>query len=263
MDNTFAAQTLHCYPPAPALRGLVSHYWLSRDSGGGRHRVLPDGCVDLVLRLCDGDGAWHAFGTSTRPLDVPVDPGSVYFGIRFQPGQSRHFLPVPGRLLTDTAQPLARPAGLRAERLAERIASRDPAVAMDRLLSQWLAGQPPQPRRLDGALALLSRSAPGVSVSALAARLNLSRRQLERDFVEWVGVPPKVFMGIRRSQRAMALLGDPSRAAPLADIALTTGYADQSHMTRELKRYLGVTPGAPRLPAHDVAFIQAQAAAPT
>jgi len=33
MDNTFAAQTLHCYPPAPALRGLVSHYWLSRDGG--------------------------------------------------------------------------------------------------------------------------------------------------------------------------------------------------------------------------------------
>ena len=48
MDTTFAAQTLHCYPPAPALRGLVSHYWLSRDGGGDRHRVLPDGCVDLV-----------------------------------------------------------------------------------------------------------------------------------------------------------------------------------------------------------------------
>ena len=212
MDTTFAAQTLHCYPPAPALRGLVSHYWLSRDGGGDRHRVLPDGCVDLVLRLRDGDGEWQAFGTSTRPSDVPVDPGCVYFGIRFQPGQSRHFLPVPGRLLTDTAQPLARPAGLRAERLAELIAGRAPVLAVDRLLSQWLAGQPPQPRRLDGALALLSR---------------------------------------------------PSPAAPLADIALAAGYADQSHMTRELKRYLGVTPGAPRLPVHDVAFIQEQARAPT
>ena len=263
MDTTFAAQTLHCYPPAPALRGLVSHYWLSRDGGGDRHRVLPDGCVDLVLRLRDGDGAWQAFGTSTRPSDVPVEPGCVYFGIRFQPGQSRHFLPLPGRLLTDTAQPLARPADLSAERLAELIARPDPAFAVDRLLSRWLAGQPPQPRRLDGALALLSRAAPGVSVTALSARLNLSRRQLERDFLEWVGVPPKVFMGIRRSQQALALLSRPSPAAPLADIALAAGYADQSHMTRELKRYLGVTPGAPRLPMHDVAFIQEQARAPT
>ena len=82
MDTSFAAQTLHCYPPAPSLRGLVSHYWLSRDGGGDRHRVLPDGCVDLVLRLRDGDGAWQAFGTSTRPLDVPVDAGCIYFGIR-------------------------------------------------------------------------------------------------------------------------------------------------------------------------------------
>ena len=120
MDHTLAAKTLQCYPPAPALRGLVSHYWLSR-GGGDRHRVLPDGCVDLVLRLRGGDGEWQAFGTSTGPLDVPVDPGSLYFGIRFQPGQSRHFLPMPGRLLTDTARPLVRPAGLRADRLAERI----------------------------------------------------------------------------------------------------------------------------------------------
>ena len=263
MDTTFAAQTLHCYPPAPALRGLVSHYWLSRDGGGDRHRVLPDGCVDLVLRLHGGDGEWQAFGTSTRPLDVPVDPGGIYFGIRFQPGQSRHFLPLPGRLLTDTAQPLARPADLSAERLAELIARPDPAFAVDRLLSRWLAGQPPQPRRLDGALALLSRAAPGVTVTALSARLNLSRRQLERDFLEWVGVPPKLFMGIRRSQQALALLSRPSPAAPLADIALAAGYTDQSHMTRELKRYLGITPGAPRLPMHDVAFIQEQARAPT
>lgn len=262
MDETFVASTLQRYPPAPALRGLVSHYWLSRDGGAASHTVLPDGCVDLVLRLENGNGAWQAFGTSTRPLRVPVDPGCVYFGIRFQPGQSRHFLPVPGRLLTDTAQPLFQPAGLQAERLAELITGRNPALAVERLLLQWLAGQPPRSKRLDGALALLSRSDPGVSVTALAARLNLSRRQLERDFVEWVGVPPKVFMGIRRSQRAMALLSRPPLASPLADIALAAGYADQSHMTRELKRYLGITPGAPRLPGHDVAFIQEQSTSP-
>lgn len=262
MDNTFAAPTLHCYPPAPALRRLVSHYWLSRDGGGDRHRVLPDGCVDLVLRLDDGDGAWQAFGTSTRPLDVPVEPGCGYVGIRFQPGQSRHFLPLPGRLLTNTAQPLARPANLEAEHCRALVARPNPAPALDALLCDWLAGQTPRTARIDGALTLLgARGAPS-GVTALAERLNLSRRQLERDFLEWVGVPPKVFMAIRRSQRALALLSGPSRAAPLADIALVAGYADQSHMTRELKRYLGITPGAPRLPLHDVAFIQEQAGTP-
>lgn len=262
MDDTFAAPALQCFPPAPALRGLVSHYWLSRGGGAGSHTVLPDGCVDLVLRLRDGAGAWQAFGTSTRPVLVPVDPGSVYFGIRFQPGQSRHFLPVPGRLLTDSAHPMARPANLEAERLCALLALPDPAPALDALLCDWLAGRTPRPMRLDGALALLGSPDAPRGVAALATRLNLSRRQLERDFLEWVGVPPKVFMGIRRSQRAMALLGGRPNAAPLADIALAAGYADQSHMTRELKRYLGVTPGAPRLAAHDVAFIQEQAGAP-
>jgi len=262
MDDTRLSGTLQRFPPAPALRGLVSHYWLSLDGGAGGHTVLPDGCVDLVLRLEHGDGDWSAFGSSTRPATVPVSVASRYFGIRFQPGQSRHFLSVPGRLLTDTVHPLHRPAGLQAGQLAERITAANPARAVDRLLLNWLARQPPARHRLDGALTLLSRPGRVATVTGLAEQLNLSRRQLERDFLEGVGVPPKLFMGIRRSQWAGALLSRRPSGATLADIALSAGYADQSHMTRELKRYLGITPGAPRLATHDVAFIQEQAAWP-
>lgn len=207
MDDTVAANTLEYHRPAPALRGLVSHYWLSRGGGADTHTVLP----------------------------------------------------VPARLLTDTAQPFTRPAGLQAERLG---ALPGPAAELDRLLLDWLIRNPPRPGRLDGALALLASPAAPPGVAALAERLNLSRRQLERDFVEWIGVPPKVFMGIRRSQRVAALLSRPPASTSLADIALSAGYADQSHMTRELKRYLGVTPAAARLPDHDVAFIQEQVSAP-
>ncbi|HXL85773.1 MAG TPA: helix-turn-helix transcriptional regulator, partial [Gemmatimonadaceae bacterium] len=34
--------------------------------------------------------------------------------------------------------------------------------------------------------------------------------------------------------------------APIVEIALAAGYSDQSHLTRECRRYLGVTPAAYR-----------------
>jgi AraC-like DNA-binding protein len=33
---------------------------------------------------------------------------------------------------------------------------------------------------------------------------------------------------------------------PIADVAFTVGYADQAHMTREMRRWFGVTPAAMR-----------------
>ena len=33
---------------------------------------------------------------------------------------------------------------------------------------------------------------------------------------------------------------------PLVDIALSAGYSDQAHLTREMRRWLGLTPGALR-----------------
>jgi AraC-like DNA-binding protein len=46
-------------------------------------------------------------------------------------------------------------------------------------------------------------------------------------------------MGVR-VERARLLL---ARGVPIAQAALDTGFADQSHLTRQFKRFVGVTPG--------------------
>ncbi|MDM5181852.1 AraC family transcriptional regulator [Massilia sp. DJPM01] len=78
-------------------------------------------------------------------------------------------------------------------------------------------------------------------VEELADIANLSRFHFIRRFRKMTGVTPIAFVQARRTSMAKTLLrkgGSPS------SIALMTGFADQSHLTRWLKACYGVTPGA-------------------
>lgn len=77
-------------------------------------------------------------------------------------------------------------------------------------------------------------------VSAVARALGLSERQLERRFLQRVGVTPKRFASLRRFERAVALA---RTSSSLTAAALAAGYYDQSHFIREFRRLVGTSPG--------------------
>lgn len=64
-------------------------------------------------------------------------------------------------------------------------------------------------------------------------------RHLSVQFRREVGLPPSVVAGIFRARHAVSMLTGPDG---LAVVAARAGYSDQSHMTRELRRYTGRTP---------------------
>lgn len=84
---------------------------------------------------------------------------------------------------------------------------------------------------LDGALTL----------EQMAAVAHLSPYHFARQFKAATGVPPHQYVIGRRVERARELLrtGD----QPLAEIALCTGFSDQSQLSHHFKRGVGVTPG--------------------
>jgi AraC-like DNA-binding protein len=104
------------------------------------------------------------------------------------------------------------------------------------------------------ALALLDDAAVAgrpAAIAAVARRLSVSERQLERRFARVVGVSPKQFATLRRFERAIEL----ARGAPsLTEAALAAGYYDQSHFIRDVRRFAGVAPG---VLLGDVGFVQA------
>jgi AraC-like DNA-binding protein len=79
-----------------------------------------------------------------------------------------------------------------------------------------------------------------ISLVSLARLAGMSPFHLAHAFARDVGAPVHVYAEAVRMRRARELLRD---TAPLAEIALELGYADQSHFSRRFKQHRGVTPG--------------------
>lgn len=68
----------------------------------------------------------------------------------------------------------------------------------------------------------------------------LDRFTLARQFRAWLGTSPYRYLTLRRLDQARASMRS---GLSLADAAFASGFADQSHMTRQFKRAYGLTPG--------------------
>lgn len=87
---------------------------------------------------------------------------------------------------------------------------------------------------------LRARFTENVSLEQLAALAELSPFHFIRVFRRQVGLPPHAYLTQVRVNKAKTLL---ALGEPIAQVALETGFADQSHLTKHFKRIVGVTPG--------------------
>jgi AraC-like DNA-binding protein len=74
----------------------------------------------------------------------------------------------------------------------------------------------------------------------LEAVTGLDRYALSRHFRAVFSTSPHRFLVMRRLQRARRLI---ETGEPLAEIAVATGFTDQSHLNRQFKKAYGMTPG--------------------
>lgn len=104
---------------------------------------------------------------------------------------------------------------------------------------------PSEPDWLRETVAIARREYAGsVGLAAVARRVGVHPRHLARRFRELMGCTLGEFVRRRRVEAACRLLRESDDA--LSGIAYQTGFADQSHLTRMVKRYVGTTPSAYR-----------------
>ena len=87
---------------------------------------------------------------------------------------------------------------------------------------------------------LKSNYAENVSLAQLTSITNLSSFYLLRVFRKHVGCPPHEYLTQVRITRARKLL---RKGHSISEVALETGFFDQSHFSRRFKRIVGMSPG--------------------
>ncbi|MFF1530724.1 helix-turn-helix domain-containing protein [Cellulomonas sp. NPDC058312] len=215
--------------PSRLIPGAV--LWTVRDADPGG-RVLPDGCMDLLLV----DGRLLVAGPDTVAHgSAPVRPGARVSGLRLPPGAAPVLLGVPAHALRDDRPELAAVWGDAAAR--SWAATVDGGIdRLERLTADRLAARGGRSREVAAAAALLGA---GAGAADVADRLGVTARTLHRRSLDAFGYGPRTLGRVLRLQRAVGLMGG---GLPLAEVAHRAGYADQPHLARETRSLAGATP---------------------
>lgn len=124
----------------------------------------------------------------------------------------------------------------------ERVAGRDPAQAtglLEEQLKDKVAASLPLQDWPDK-LAFDLGANPRLRIAQWAANHGVTREYAWRCFYRTFGVGPAQFRSEINSRAALLALV--CSTEPLSKIAADCGFADQSHMTREIKSFVGIPP---------------------
>jgi AraC-like DNA-binding protein len=232
--------------PAPA--GVLRLAGFSERGVPLRRREVPLAGAVIVLSLGPDlwvDGGWtgsFAAGLYDRPVVTGHGGEQVGLQLDISPLTARGLLAVPMDELFNRTVALedVLPG---ARELTERVAQAPDWAARRAVVGAFLARREPPPvaPEVRHAHNRLVAGHGAVRVEALAAETGWSRRHLGERFRRDVGMTPKAFARLLRFQRAVGLL---RAGESLAGAAYVCGYADQPHMNREFRAFLGTPPGA-------------------
>ena len=206
-----------------AASPLVERIWRGHSAGGGSFISRAASQWEMVVTRQHDRSALTVRGPETSASPAPIPEDAAFVGITFRLGAVLHHLPP--SLLVNGAVTL--PDATRG--------------------SFWLAGGAwpfPDYDTADAFVARLIREGLLVQdplvASALAGHAtDLSPRSVQRRIVRATGLTQQTIRQIKRAHAAAALL---AQGVAILDVVDQLGYADQAHLSRALRRFIGDTP---------------------
>lgn len=245
------------FEPPEELRHLIKCFWYTKKDVGelqSSFEILPDGYAEIIFHFGSAcsisyNGGWH-------PLPSPFMMGLLNKPVLLN---TRNCLEIIGiRCFPWTVfDLLGLPSGKDEVRIFEH-----PIARLHSTLKRWIYAD-----RIDEAIAqvqqyflhtrsqvvvdnilfkagLVMREANGtLPVSEVAAAAHATVRTLERKFKQSSGYTVKDVSGLMRFEQVRNQLWLYPQSN-IAGLAHELGYTDQSHLSREFKRYSGTTPAA-------------------
>jgi len=203
---------------------FVDVIWRTHDTSDGTYLAAADACWDMVfIRSAHGNRALLS-GPSSTITPVPYRAGNRNVGIRFHRGT--YLTHVPASAMVDTTESLPMPGD-------------------ETFLLAGLEFPLPTYDTVDEFIADLERldllNDDPVAMAALRGdEPETSTRSVQRHVATSTGLSANRIRQIIRARQAAErlMLGD-----RILDVAHDLGYADQAHLTRDVKRLTGYTPG--------------------
>lgn len=202
---------------------LVETIWTSRSEQVTPFMSQAINHWEIVIWTFEGKTHVTVRGPETKASPAASHAGAEYFGIQFKLGTYIPHLPTVDRV--------------------------DEAIDLPEASSTsvWLHGsawQIPDFENVDVFVARLERQGLLQRDKVVKGVLEnqsqeLSARTVRRHFLHSVGLTPKTLQQIERARQAAQLL---HQGIAIPDVVFQTGYADQPHLTRSLKHFMGQTP---------------------
>jgi len=219
-----AQNTTFNFEGRPAESPLIESIWRTQTENAGSFISAAAPYFGLVVTHYEGKTTITLRGPETKATPAEFPAGAEFFGIVFKLGT---FMP-----------------HLSTKMLMDR---RDLHLPEANHQSFWLHGsawQIPTYENADTFVQRLMREGLLVREPVVDAVLQgrpqvLSIRSVQYRFLTATGLTLSTIRQIERARHATALL---EHGIPILDTAFETGYFDQAHLTRSLKRFMGQTP---------------------
>lgn len=206
-------------PDSPFIEAI----WRNHCESGGSFISAAVGHWAMVVTRYNGKVTLTVRGPETKATLAYCPPGAEHFGMYFKMGSFMPYLP------------------------ASQL--RDGAVTLPESneKSFWLQGaswQIPEYENLEVFVDRLVREGllvrePVIHTSLRGNPPDLSVRSIQRKFLQATGLTQGAISQIDRARHATLLL---QQGVSILDTVYQAGYADQPHLTRSLKYYIGQTP---------------------
>ena len=248
------------YDPVTELQPFVKCFWTLEDEGMEepvRQRVVPDGCMEMIFHYGDlykqyfEDGSSiiqprsFIFGQISKYIEIVPTGVSGIVAARFLPEGLTPFLTIPISALENKAVNLAGVFGEKGAMLERNVIAAGDHQQQIRVIEEFLLSWLADPQIMDtitkACVKAIFQSQGQLTVSGLAGKMNINRRNMERKFRAAVGMSPKQLSKVVRLQAALKML-EQKKFTRLTSLAYENGYYDQAHFIKDFKEFTGMSP---------------------
>lgn len=249
------------YKPSSLLTPYVEFFWAGKfnvySAGKLSQRVIPYGYVELIIHLSDEhcellDGSDFAsspefllIGLFTKPYEIQFKRVVDVFGIRFKPEGIYHLLGIPASEVHHCFADMESLVGKNFREFFSKLKELNSTPKMISLTEKFLLYNIGRSKSdlyyLNRAAEIIRIRKGRISIDELAELVYISKRQLEREFKQKLGITPKRYMRIARLNEINRKIKNGDRI-DLTGLSYSAGYSDQAHLIRDFKEFTGESP---------------------